>query len=593
MDVRSAGTSGTITGMNSDDRPVTSTRTPREVADAYVEAAVRLDSILATLFGLPVGQDELPDLSPAGLDAVADLQRTTLSELDEVERAAGGRARLAPIERRCAVLLRERLEAELALHDAGEHLRRLGALDSVPPTIRTIFTLMPTDTEDDWTVIAARLRAVPAALASYRVSLAEGLARDLPAGPAQVTVVVKQIDDWLADEWFTGFVAPGPESMTDELSTAAAGTTQAYAQLRDWLRDEYGPAVASHRDPVGPERYARFARQRTGSDLDLAEAYAWGWAEFGRLDAELRKEAERVRPGSTPHEAMAWLNEHGPAIEGVGNVRDWLQSVMDDAIRALDGVHVELAEPVRRVEAMIAPVGSAAAAYYTPPSVDFSRPGRTWLPTLGRSRFPTWDLVSIWYHEGVPGHHLQLAQWVHAAPELSRYQTSLGMVDANVEGWALYAERLMDELDMFADPAARMGYLTGQQIRAIRVIIDLGMHLELEIPADQGGAEPFAVGQRWTPELALEFFGLNSGLSQEYLNSEIVRYLEMPGQAIGYKLGERAWLAGREEARRRLGPDFDLKAWHTAALASGSLGLDDLVAELGVLGGPETTPKGD
>ena len=565
-------------------------RTPRDVADAYVEALVQLDPVLATLFGLPSDETRLPDLSPAGLDAVAAQQRASLAELDDAERAAGGRDGLIPVERRCAVLLRERLTAELALHDAGEHLRRLGALDSPPPAIRMLFTLMPTATEADWTAIAARLRAVPAALASYRESLSEGLARDLPAGPAQVTVVVKQIDDWLKDDWFQGYVAAGPPALADELSAAASTASGAYAQLRDWLRDEYGPAVASHRDPVGPERYARYARQRTGAELDLAEAYAWGWAEFGRLDAELRLEADRVRPGSTPKEAMTWLNEQGPAIDGVENVRSWLQSVMDDAIASLDGVHVDLADPVRRVEAMIAPVGSAAAAYYTPPSVDFSRPGRTWLPTLDRTRFPTWDLVSTWYHEGVPGHHLQLAQWVHAAPQLSRYQTSLGMVDANVEGWALYAERLMDELGQFTDPAARMGYLIGQQIRAIRVIIDIGMHLELEIPADQGGAEPFAVGQRWTPDLARDFFGRNTGLSAEYLDSEVVRYLEMPGQAIGYKLGERAWLAGREKARTRLGPDFDLRAWHTAALASGSLGLDDLVAELGALGDPENAP---
>jgi uncharacterized protein (DUF885 family) len=232
---------------------------------------------------------------------------------------------------------------------------------------------------------------------------------------------------------------------------------------------------------------------------------------------------------------------------------------------------------------MIAPEGSAAAPYYTRPSQDFSRPGRTWLPTMGRTRFPLWDLVSTWYHEGVPGHHLQLAQWVHVAPQLSRYQSSLGSVSANAEGWALYAERLMDELGFLTDPAARLGYLDAQQMRAVRVIIDIGMHLELPIPADQGVPEPFHPGERWTPELAREFFGRNSGRPPEFLDSEIVRYLGWPGQAIGYKLGERAWLAGRDAARRAHGADFDLKAWHMAALSQGSLGLDDLVAELAAL----------
>jgi uncharacterized protein (DUF885 family) len=324
-------------------------------------------------------------------------------------------------------------------------------------------------------------------------------------------------------------------------------------------------------------------RYWSGSDLDLDEAYAWGWSEYARLDAELRAEADKVLPGASPRQAVDHLNEHGPAIEGVDAVRAHLQGLMDEAIEALDGVHFDLAGPVRQVESMIAPEGAAAAPYYTRPSLDFSRPGRTWLPTMGRTRFPLWDLVSTWYHEGVPGHHLQLAQWVYVAPQLSRYQSGVGSVSANAEGWALYAERLMDELGFLTDPAARLGYLDAQQMRAVRVVIDIGMHLELPIPVDQGVPEPFRPGERWTPELAREFFGLNSGRPADFLDSEIVRYLGWPGQAIGYKLGERAWLAGRDAARQAHGAGFDAKAWHMAALSQGSLGLDDLVAELAAL----------
>jgi uncharacterized protein (DUF885 family) len=177
---------------------------------------------------------------------------------------------------------------------------------------------------------------------------------------------------------------------------------------------------------------------------------------------------------------------------------------------------------------------------------------------------------------------------VLVAPRLSLYQTSIGSVGANVEGWALYAERLMDELGYLTDQGARLGYLDAQQMRAVRVIIDIGMHLELEIPAaaDQGVRTPFRPGERWTPAYAREFFGLNSGRPSEFLDSELVRYLGMPGQAISYKLGERAWLEGRARARaahEARGGTFDAKAWHMAALSQGSLGLDDLVAELAVL----------
>jgi uncharacterized protein (DUF885 family) len=156
------------------------------------------------------------------------------------------------------------------------------------------------------------------------------------------------------------------------------------------------------------------------------------------------------------------------------------------------------------------------------------------------------------------------------------FQTSVGMVSACAEGWALYAERLMDELGFLRTPAARLGYLDAQMTRAIRVIIDIGMHLELPVSPDW----PPGAAQRWTPELALEFFVAHSGWRRESLASEIVRYLSMPGQAISYKLGERAWLAGRTAARAARGSAFDLKAWHMAALSLGSLGLDDLADEL-------------
>ncbi len=255
---------------------------------------------------------------------------------------------------------------------------------------------------------------------------------------------------------------------------------------------------------------------------------------------------------------------------------------MDTAMASLAGTHFDLADPIKVVEARIAPPGSAAAPYYTGPSQDFSRPGRTWLPTLGRTRFPLWNLISTWYHEGVPGHHLQIAQWRYLSAQLSVYQTSAGGVSACSEGWALYAERLMDELGYLEAPGARMGYLDAQLMRAIRVIIDIGMHLQLEIPADWAAG----AGQRWTPELALEFFVAHSGRERDFLESEIVRYLSAPGQAISYKLGERAWLAGRDAAKaahEARGDSFDLKSWHMAALSLGSLGLDDLADELAAL----------
>ncbi|MFE7964077.1 DUF885 domain-containing protein [Streptomyces cellulosae] len=559
----------------------TNSALPRQVADAYVDELIALDPITGTYLGVKESSSRLPDLSPAGQEAVADLLRATLARLDEAERLPGADS---DAERRCGRLLRERLTAELAVHEADEHLRAVGNLGTVAHAVREVFTVTPAETEEDWRAIAERLRAVPAALAGYRESLALGLERTLYAGPRPTATFVGQLGEW-ADTgegrgWFEDFAAAGPDALRAELDEAARAATAAVAELRNWLRDVYAPAVEGAPNTVGRERYARWSRYYNGTDLDLDEAYAYGWSEYFRLLGEMKKEAEKILPGAeTPWVALAHLDEHGRHIEGVDEVRDWLQGLMDQAIEALDGTHFDLAERVRKVESRIAPAGSAAAPYYTPPSEDFSRPGCTWLPTMGMTRFPVYDLVSTWYHEGVPGHHLQLAQWVHVAENLSRYQASVGMVSANCEGWALYAERLMDELGFLTDAEQRLGYLDAQMMRATRVIVDIGMHLELEIPADS----PFHPGERWTPDLAQEFFGAHSSRPADFVESELTRYLTIPGQAIGYKLGERAWLLGREKARERHGDAFDLKAWHMAALSQGSLGLDDLVDELAAL----------
>jgi uncharacterized protein (DUF885 family) len=573
-----------MTGMTQTPEPAASPRPVRDAADAFVDQYAGLNPLAATSLGLPKHQDELPDLSPAGQQALDDLYRATLGTLDGLERAAGPAGFADADERRCARLLRERLQARLAVSAAGEHLRDISNIFGPAGAVRSNFLLMPVRTSDDWAVIARRLARVPQALAEYRESLAEGARRGLHAAPRQVETVAGQFADWQATGggagWFTDFAAgvpaDGPDSVRSDLGAASAAADAAVAALRGWLLAEYLPGTAGTPDGVGEERYQIGARMWNGAELDLAEVYEWGWSQYREISADLRSEVERILPGATAAEAMAHLDVHGEVVDGVDAVRDRLQQLMDEAMASLAGTHFDLADPIKVVEARIAPPGSAAAPYYTGPSQDFSRPGRTWLPTLGRTSFPMWGLYSTWYHEGVPGHHLQIAQWRYLGRQLSLYQTSVGGVSACSEGWALYAERLMDELGFLTGPGARIGYLDAQLMRAIRVIVDIGMHLQLPVPSDWAAG----AGQRWTQELALEFFAAHSGRPRDFLESEIVRYLGAPGQAISYKLGERAWLAGRAAARSAHGDAFDLKAWHMTALSLGALGLDDLADEL-------------
>lgn len=544
-----------------------------------------LDPSVGTALGIRPGDDRLPDLSVHGLTERADAARAALTDL-------AGAVVTDDDDRRCATLLHERLSTLLLVRESGEDLASLRPIASPVHTLQSIFLMMPTGTVDDWSVLARRMARVPDAAESYRQSLATGLAHGPRSAARQAAAVVGQLDAWLPavgdPGWHADFaaahdgVADLPAALEADLGRAATRAAEGVAALRDWIAGTYLPAAADVPDGVGRERYLIGAKASTGADIDPEEAYVWGWEELGRIETEMAAEADRVLPGATPAQALAHLDEHGEAVDGVAEVRAWLQAMMDRAIAELDGTAFDIADPVKRVEAMIAPPGAAAAPYYTRPSLDFSRPGRTWLPTLGRTRFPTWDLISTWYHEGVPGHHLQLGQWASRAGELSRFQVSIGSVSATTEGWALYAERLVDELGYLSDPGARLGYLDGQRMRAVRVVIDIGMHLGLAIPATSS----FHPGEAWTGELGEEFFAARSGSPAAFVHSEIVRYLGWPGQAISYKLGERAWLAGRAAARARreaAGERFDLRAWHTAALSLGSLGLDDLAQELAEL----------
>jgi uncharacterized protein (DUF885 family) len=232
---------------------------------------------------------------------------------------------------------------------------------------------------------------------------------------------------------------------------------------------------------------------------------------------------------------------------------------------------------VQQIETMIAPPGGALAMYYTGPSEDFSRPGRTWYPTGGKTRFPLWGEVSIAYHEGVPGHHLQIGMTTYLTEQLTRWQRLIGGTSGYVEGWALYAEQLMGELGFLENPDYYLGMLRAQALRCARVVVDIGMHLELAIPED----ESFHPGETWTPALGLELLEQRSHFPADFLASEVDRYLGLPGQAISYKVGERAWLQAREAARRTAGEAFDLKDFHARAFELGPMGLAQMRRELG------------
>ena len=216
--------------------------------------------------------------------------------------------------------------------------------------------------------------------------------------------------------------------------------------------------------------------------------------------------------------------------------------------RSCTATHFDIPQPAHRIEAAIAPTNEGGI-YYTEPSEDWSRPGRMWWSVPdGVETFSTWKEVTVVYHEGVPGHHLQVSNAVAAAESLNRWQR-MSWVSGHGEGWALYAERLMGELGYLDDPGAYLGMLDSQQLLAVQVPLDIGVHLELDVPRGTGWRE----GERWNAEIAWELLRAHSSWDERQLRSELRRCLGMPGQAPSYKLGERIWLQAREDAKARAG----------------------------------------
>ena len=554
-----------------------------DIAHRYVDEIAALDPILATDIGVPGHEREMTDFSPDGVAAIAAFNRRFVADLEAAPLAddPNGSVRADRIAR--SVML-ERLGVHLDLFSAGEHFRDLNNIASPLQNIRQVFDQMPYTTEEEWSNVAARLQLVPDALSGYRQALSEGVQRATPAARRQALEGVRQAEVWSGEGGFFAGLAvrfdaaeAGPETLRTDLGRGVRLAREGYAEMSRWLREEYAPK-ATEREACGEERYQLLSRLFLGATLDLPETYRWGWEELHRVEREMAETARRISPGATLDEAKQLLEtDPARAVEGVDAYRDWLQQLHDETVASLDGVHFEIDDKIRRIEVMIPPAGGALIPYYTGPSEDFSRPGRTWWPVDGGTRFPKWGEVSIAYHEGVPGHHIQVAGVRLLAEELSRFQRTLTFISGHGEGWALYAERLMGELGYLENPDYYLGMLSAQALRCVRVIIDIGMHLELAIPA----TESFHPGEKWNHDLMLEFAVERTRRPREFLESEVLRYLGWPAQAISYKVGERKWLEARESARKSAGVSFSLKNFHSRALALGPMGLDMLGAELG------------
>lgn len=542
------------------------------IANTFYEKNLELYPEEATLAGRTGRETEYGDYSPRGHEQYLNLIRETLQQLDEAEP-------VDDIDRVTVDAMNERLGLELELADADLGYWELNNIASPVQNIRAIFDQMKRDTAEDWKHLAGRLHRVTGAVEGVIESLEHGRSRGNISARRQIEIVIEQTDAYVApggffDELAQEIALAAPEHA--EIANEGAERAKAgYRALNTYLRETLLEQAPTE-DAVGKERYSLYSRRFLGSTVDLNETYRWGIEELDRIIAEQKAVAEEIKPGASVKEAKAILDADPERIlKGTDALRKWMQETSDRAVYALAEKFFVIEGAMRELECMIAPT-QEGGIYYTGPSADFERPGRMWWSVPpGEDTFGTWRETSTVYHEGVPGHHLQTAVAAAMAETMNQWRSNSVWVSGHGEGWALYAERLMEELGFLSDPGDRMGMLDAQRLRAARVVFDIGLHCGMEIP-DRWVRELDLEPGIWDADSGFAFLQANLDLSAGQLRFEFLRYLGWAGQAPSYKIGQRIWEQLRDEARAAgLAGDYD-RDFHTRALKLGSMGLDSL-----------------
>lgn len=539
-----------------------------QIAEGWVDTLVEIFPEVGTYIGRAEGNGRYGDYSPTGHERYIDEARKVIVRLDAATAVDG-------VDEVTQTDLRSTLALDVESSEAGLQLRDLNVIASPAQGIREIFDLMPSKTVEDWENISSRLGNLPEAVDGYIETLRLGIERGMTPAKRQVREVLEQAKRHAAnDGFFASFVADAsldqgslPASLATDLAAGARRGAAAYAKLADFFNDELEGA-ATDRDAIGRELYALQSRGFLGATIDLDETYEWGVEELARMVEEQESIANQIKPGATVLEAIAFLDtDPSRKLHGTDALQKWMQETSNRAVAELSQSQFDIPDEIKTIECMIAPT-QEGGIYYTGPTDDFSRPGRMWWSVpVGVTEFDTWRELTTVYHEGVPGHHLQIGQAVYNRAKLNTWRRQLAGTSGHAEGWALYAERLMEQLGYLDDPADRLGMLDGQRMRAARVVLDIGVHLEKQVPDGSG---------LWTAEYAFDFLGKNVNMNDSFVRFEVNRYLGWPGQAPSYKVGQRIWEQLRDTAKERGGESFSIKEFHRKALDLGGVGLDTL-----------------
>jgi uncharacterized protein (DUF885 family) len=524
----------------------------------------------ATYLGDPRYNDRLPDISQA---AEAARNAADAAVLDDLARIP--RERLPLAEQLNYDLFRHEYEtrkAALPFHPEYYSIEASGG----PQSLNELAELVPFESIADYETWIRRMQAIPAYLDQYgeRLRRAAAVKRTQPRAVMERVLepLAKQVTDKPEDspffERFRNFPDAIPAADRERLTARARevigqSVIPAYRRFQAVFRDEYLPATRSTvglwDTPDGRAYYQFLARFHTTTALTPAEIHAIGLREVARNRAEMQKVMDEVGFQGSLSEFFQHLRTDPKFYYKTGDelfrAYAYIVKMIDPELPKLFGKLYRTPFGLRPIPDNSAP--NTTTAYYQGPSLDGSRPGYYYVNLYRPEVRPKYEMEVLSVHEAAPGHHLQiaLAQELTDLPDFRR----AGGFTAYIEGWGLYSERLGYDLGLYRDPYSRFGQLTYDQWRAVRLVVDTGLH-----------------DMEWTRQQAIDYFIANAAKTEADIVNEIDRYISNPGQALAYKIGQLKFLELRARAEQALGGRYDIRAFHDTVLATGAVPLDIL-----------------
>jgi uncharacterized protein (DUF885 family) len=538
--------------------------------DAEWERSLRESPETASQHGDPRYNDRWTDLSLPAIAAREAADRAALAKLKTIDRAQ------LPAEDQLSYdVFLWQIEKAIERQKYKEYQRAVSQRGGIQ-NAEEITEVLPFATSKDYRDWLARMRGIPKQVDGTIALLREGMAAGNVPPKVLMQRIPSQIRAQLVDDParspfyrpFAKFNDSVPESeraalQSEARKAIAENIVPAYRKFAAFFDDEYLPktrdSIAAADLPDGKAYYDFTARYFTTTDLSAGEIHAIGLAEVARIRAEMEKvKAEVGFQGDLPAFFKYLRTDpkffHKTPEELLEAYRAISKRIDPELVKVFK-VIPRLPYGVRPVPANIAP--DTTTAYYQPGAVDGTRAGYYYVNLYRPEVRPKWEMMALSLHEAVPGHHFQFARGLEL-PDVPMFRR-VGYFVAYGEGWGLYAERLGYDMGLYGDPYDRMGQLAYDMWRAVRLVVDTGMH---------------AMG--WSRERAIQYFTDNAPKTEQDVINEIDRYISWPGQALAYKIGQLKISELREKARRELGDRFDLRAFNDAVLATGSVPLETL-----------------